>query len=281
MMANVSVQPDFLIIGAQKCSTSWLHHHLRRHSGIYMPDDKDVEFFSYAGNLNESAFEQWCERFRGAGDTVRIGDANAAYFWTETGSRWAAKPASFNPVIPASIRQFLGPNLGCIALLRDPVERAVSAYLHHIAHRAITPETAIGEVRAPLGIVDMGFYGRHLQNWLEHYPPANLLVLDTADPDFLLRRCCEFLGVPYDDLDPVAIARPVFPGIPRIMRDDGVWVPLHEPRLSGHFPLQRPAPITEIDGEKHVRLIHSSELAWLRNIYTEDQALLAELRKQG
>ncbi|MDT8322320.1 MAG: sulfotransferase domain-containing protein [Xanthomonadales bacterium] len=55
--------PDFLIIGAQKCGTSWLHHQLRQSDEIFMPADKDHEHFSYVGNLNAEAFADWCRRF--------------------------------------------------------------------------------------------------------------------------------------------------------------------------------------------------------------------------
>ena len=37
--------PDFLVIGAQKAGTSWLHHHLRLHPGVFLPEAKDQGYF--------------------------------------------------------------------------------------------------------------------------------------------------------------------------------------------------------------------------------------------
>lgn len=51
---GVSRKPDFLIIGAQKCGTSWLHHHLHQAAAVFMPADKDYEHFSYVGNRTVS-----------------------------------------------------------------------------------------------------------------------------------------------------------------------------------------------------------------------------------
>jgi len=37
---------DFMLIGAQKCGTSWLHHHLRLSESIFMRQDKDRDHFN-------------------------------------------------------------------------------------------------------------------------------------------------------------------------------------------------------------------------------------------
>ena len=37
--------PDFIIIGAQKCGTSTLFSHLRKHPDIHLPKKKQLLFF--------------------------------------------------------------------------------------------------------------------------------------------------------------------------------------------------------------------------------------------
>jgi hypothetical protein len=37
--------PDFLIIGAQKAGTTWLHRNLQAHPGIWMPWEKELHYF--------------------------------------------------------------------------------------------------------------------------------------------------------------------------------------------------------------------------------------------
>src|SRR5690242_15668363 len=38
--------PDFLCIGVQKAGTTWLYENLKMHSGIFMPDKKEIDYFS-------------------------------------------------------------------------------------------------------------------------------------------------------------------------------------------------------------------------------------------
>ena len=37
--------PDFIGIGAQKAGTTWLHHNLQAHPGIWMPKEKELHYF--------------------------------------------------------------------------------------------------------------------------------------------------------------------------------------------------------------------------------------------
>lgn len=275
------MKPDFLIIGAQKCATTWLHYHLRKHPALFMPEDKDFEFFSYSGNLNKAAFERWCARFSEAPAGHKAGDANAAYFWTGTGSPWSEKPDSFNPEIPRSIHRFLGAGLHLIISLRDPVERAVSAYLHHIVHGSVSPEERIEDVTAPLGIIDMGLYGAHLENWLDSYPAEQMLLINGLPQGqnggrLCLNKITAFLGV---DTFPETHAAelPVFAGVPRNFQEDGVWVAAEHPLIARHLPLKRTAPLECMQNGNFIRLVERAELLHLETFYQQDQRKLAGL----
>ncbi|MEX0915272.1 MAG: sulfotransferase domain-containing protein [Wenzhouxiangellaceae bacterium] len=261
--------PDFLIIGAQKCGTSWLHHQLRQSDEIFMPDDKDHEHFSYVGNLNAEAFADWCRRFAAAPAGQLIGDANAAYFWTRSGSAWSRQPDSFNPDIPRSVQQFCGSQLKLIVMLRDPVERSVSAYLHHIRHGAITPDDSILDTDLPLGIVDMSLFRVHLANWLDVYPAENIHIVK-ALPDSresavtTVETVCRFLGAAPPPLERYYF-EPVFPGLPRVVDESGVWLRAageDQPALAS-----RPDAEKIIDGERYLRVVSAEELARLRELF--------------
>ena len=283
--AEVIMNPDFLIIGAQKCATSWLHVHLGQHPQIMLPAEKDIEFFSYPVNLNPETSRAWLERFDDAPEGVRIGDVNGAYFWTESGSPWGVKLDSFNRHIPESVQAFLGDEIQLIVSLRNPVERAVSAYLHHIHHRAIVPEQKLLDIEAPLGIVDMGFYGAHLENWLRVFPAKQFLVIrglpfNHRSATRLLSGTLEFLAV--DDFQQEnTFETPVYPGIQRIFRQDGVWVDMENPSIARHLPLNRNAPQMEEEGTAWIRLIDDSELTRLQQIFEQDQILLNKLLTGG
>jgi hypothetical protein len=275
------MKPDFLIIGAQKCATSWLEYHLERHPQIMLPAIKDIEFFSYWVNLNPEFTKAWLERFDKAAAGQRIGDVNASYFWTETGSPWSVKEDTFNRSIPESVHAFLGDETQFIISLRNPVERTVSAYLHHISGGAISPEQKLLDIDIALGIVDMGFFGAHLKNWLQVYPASQFLVLrdlpsDRVSADSLMAGTLNFLGVepfpPQRDFE-----KRVFPGMQRLTRSDGVWVPADHPDIATHLPLKRELPVLVEDGVQYLRLLDASELARLQQIFEPDQALLDEM----
>lgn len=272
-----------MIIGAQKCATSWLDYHLRQHPQIMLPAEKDVEFFSYTANLNLEISKAWLRRFDDAGSEQRVGDVNAAYFWTHTGSPWEIKLGGFNRRIPEAIRGFLGEDMQFVISLRDPVDRAVSAYLHHIAYSGISPSCKILDIDQPLGIVDMGFFGVHLQNWLRVYPAQRFLVLRKLPSDLqtaagLMSGVLRFLGV--NDF-PVEhdFQKKVFPGMQRLRLEGGVWVPEKHPAIAAHLPLQRDVPVITENGSRYLRLVNAAELAQLKDIFEADQARLNELFK--
>lgn len=274
-------KPDFIVIGAQKCATTWLYHHLGVHPQVFMPADKDIEFFSYSENLNPEFASAWLQRFEGASGFQRVGDVNGAYFWTETGSQWSTRLEGFNRQIPAAVLGYLGPDVQLMASLRNPVERAISAYLHHIHEGPVTPEQRLLEVSDLLGIVDMGFFGAHLGNWLEHFAPEQFLVIDHLPSDRdsarrILDGVSGFLGLEGFEAEG-EVEKAIFPGIERIIRDDGVWVAADHPRIACHLPLRRDGAERIEAGRKLLRLITGDELEELARIYSEDQALLRTL----
>ena len=47
------VKPDFLIIGAQKCGTTWLWHILDQHPGTDLKNKKEIQYFSSSKNYHK------------------------------------------------------------------------------------------------------------------------------------------------------------------------------------------------------------------------------------
>lgn len=273
------MKPEFLIIGAQKCGTSWLHEMLGRHPQIFMPPDKDVELFSYSENVTDENVAQWRQRFEDAGHRL-AGDTTASYFWTLTGSEYSDQPAGFNPCIPASVVRYLDADTRYIITLRDPVRRTVSAWLHHLAFGSLPPDRPFRDCWREKGLVDMGFYARHLDTWLHFVGRRRVLVIDevfgATPPQTALARVCRFLGVA-DDHPFTAPERPVFAGIERRWCDDGVWVAGDDPRLIPHLAAFHQAPVTRIDEREFLRLVDSDDIRALTEIFAADQTRLAAM----
>ena len=62
-LARKKIFPDFLIIGAQKSGTTWLHRNLQAHPQVWMPKEKELHYFDEKLGANTSLRSKlWGER---------------------------------------------------------------------------------------------------------------------------------------------------------------------------------------------------------------------------
>lgn len=104
--------PHFLVLGAQKAGTTSLYHLLQLHPQVYLPECKEVHYFS----LEAYRPMMWYEaHFTKANKDQLCGDITPYYL--------------FHPECPPRIQRVL-PNAKLVVLVRDPVDRALSQYFH-------------------------------------------------------------------------------------------------------------------------------------------------------
>lgn len=260
-------KPDFLIIGAQKCGTSWLFQNLRAHPQVFLPEQKESEFFSYLPNLDKPGLPHYLQPFRAARADQLVGDACSSYFWTPTKSPWSLFPEGFNPDIAASVRTALGPDLKLMVCVRDPVERALSAYAHYVAFGELPVDQPLSESLGYIGIIDMGFYARHLEHWLRHYPleQIHMVVLEQGlvnDGQQTLMMAGQFLGLEGTPA-PQKVDAPVFRGTRRILDNEG--------NLRFEAPAHHTQRLIPAKG------VSRQQLQWLKDIYRDDVHALETL----
>ncbi len=125
--------PNFLIIGAGKSGTTALYRYLNEHPQVYMSPVKEMNFFALEGerldfrgprdrevlerSVNVSTvtgLECYRGLFVGVSGEKAIGEASPLYL--------------YSPKAPGLIRRYI-PEAKLVAVLRDPVERAYSAFL--------------------------------------------------------------------------------------------------------------------------------------------------------
>jgi hypothetical protein len=232
-----AARPDFLCVGAQKAGTTWLYANLSSHPGILMPPVKEVAYFSTLyvpgwakADTDHRAFQvaqarrHWDAADRPAGKGPRPEvrarvlaalDAlsrepmdDAAYATLFEGCGVDQVCGEISPqycVLPREgIRHALAfnPNLKVVALLRHPVARAMS----HLAMLCGKQPTAERMKEIALsnwwnGVSWYSDYATWLLRWKGMLPPGQLHIdyngLIRDDPMGVLRRICDFLGLPF------------------------------------------------------------------------------------
>jgi hypothetical protein len=236
--------PDFLIVGAQKAGTTALYSYLREHPAIAGPPWKEVSFFDrhfwrgaswYRGHFPNRLYLRGVRARAGVEPTV--GEASPSYL--------------FHPLAPERAAALI-PDARLIALVRNPIDRALSHYHHEVAlgREALPFEQALGHEDERMEgelermrdaryfshawwnftYLSRGRYAEQLERWLERFPRDRLLVLPSEDllerPRETYRQVLEFLGAPAHDLG----------SYPRIfVRDYPGMEPSTRDRLRGYY----------------------------------------------
>jgi len=120
--------PNFIIIGAAKSGTSALYYYIKQHPKVFMPEQKELRYFSSIDHPEEEgpnvykydsvqSLEEYERKFVPLRSVLAIGEASPQYlYYPQTAKR-----------ISSTL-----PDVKLIAILRNPVERAYSSYLHAV-----------------------------------------------------------------------------------------------------------------------------------------------------
>ena len=226
------IAPDFLVIGAQKAGSTWIYDRLKEHPEVFMPKAVELLYFNKPDYADPKLREAYFENFSGAGGFKRVGEKTPGYFWTTDRTRSTTQPPqNFNNNIPASVKDVLGDKVDFIASLRHPVWRAISAFGHHAKRDRIDPEKPLRDVAHGLGILDIGFYGAHLDAWVSAVGKDRLEVLIfeddiVDDPINGFRKLCKFLKVD-ETFRPAGLKKASNAGTKRQMDNAGITVTGH------------------------------------------------------
>ncbi len=150
--------PTFLVIGAQKSATRWLRRNLSEHPEIYA-SPHEIGFFNSPQRFESLGVEWYRAQFAGCGGESIVGEATPGYMM------WRHDPSAVAERIGCTI-----PDVRLMAILRNPIDRANSAMVHHIKHERLHPRSSLVELvtrTAPdddrLGLVAGGRYAASLK----------------------------------------------------------------------------------------------------------------------
>ena len=201
--------PNFLIIGAPRAGTTSLYHYLKRHPQIYMSPVKEPNFFGF-GNKHLSSdvlqsmselkprysitdIEAYSALFQGVSNEKAIGEASTWYIY--------ARKA------PERIHYYI-PDVKLIAILRDPVERAYSAYMMNVREgrerfgdflKTMQDQRKHICQNFELDYLSPGFYYAHLKRYFDRFDKSQIKIYFYDDVENnaldLLRDIFRFLDV--------------------------------------------------------------------------------------
>jgi hypothetical protein len=167
--------PNFLIIGAMKSGTTALYYYLEQHPEIYMSPVKEPNFFSSQEQENAAdAVTQlgtYQHLFRGVSGEKAIGEASHSYL--------------YEPMAAAEIRRYV-PEAKLIAILRNPIDRAYSHFLHMVrsgteplddfAQALREEEVGIHKERAFQDYIGRGLYYNQLRRYFGTFPREQVRI---------------------------------------------------------------------------------------------------------
>ncbi len=176
--------PNFMIIGAMKCATSTLHTQLMKQPGIFMSELKEPNFFS---NDEEYAkgIDWYCSLFEGSSEAKLRGESSTHY--------------TKLPTYPKTIEriQHHCPDAKFIYVIRHPIDRLVSQYIHEWSQRVISVEINQAITQHP-ELIDYSRYTMQLQPYFDTFGKERILPMFfeslLKSPQQELERVCQFLG---------------------------------------------------------------------------------------
>lgn len=182
--ANSRCRPHFVIVGAMKSATSTLQEQLLCQPGIFMSTPKEPNFFSDDDQYRKGL--EWYESlFAAAPQGALLGEASTHY--------------TKLPTYPESVRRMHDylPDARLIYVMRHPVDRLVSHYMHEWSMGNIDCDIDDAVTRYS-EMIAYGQYAMQLEPYFGNYGRGALLPVFfdrlTASPQQELERICKFIG---------------------------------------------------------------------------------------
>lgn len=121
-------KPDFIVVGAAKAGTTSLFHYLNQHPDIFIPSRKECRFYSQmSGDFNGPGAVYQNDVIRDVDIYENLFDANKLMSGDISNDYLYYAKKSANNILT-----HLGSDVKIIIVLRNPVIRAYSNYLHHV-----------------------------------------------------------------------------------------------------------------------------------------------------
>jgi len=200
--------PNFLIVGAAKCGTSSLHNYLNQHPDVFMPSYneqgmkvKEPRFLIkdlVKDRLHNGVWDlkSYQALFNNVINEKAIGESTVLYLYY------------YNEAIK-NIKKYLGDDVKIIIILRNPLDRAFSAYTHvsRSLKEPLSFEEALeveenrlenDETLTPMVMYkDMGLYHDMVNAYVENFKNVHVIMYVDFQQNTkeVVKKTLAFLGI--------------------------------------------------------------------------------------
>ena len=176
--------PNLIVIGGLKCGTTSLHHYLNLHPEVAMSRPKELNFF--VAELNWELGPEWY----------------ASHFDRSAPVRGESSPHYTNLPrfggVAGRMRKLLG-EARVIYMVRDPIDRILSHYLHNVGGGYESRPLAEALSDPDSAYVSRSLYAMQARPYLEAFGPGRVLIVSReelyAEREATMRRVFEFCEV--------------------------------------------------------------------------------------
>jgi Sulfotransferase domain len=176
--------PNLILIGGLKCGTTSLHHYLNLHPEIHMSRPKELNFF--VAELNWPLGDEWYAAHFPAAAPVR-GESSPHY---TNLPRFRGVADRMRSVVPGA---------RLVYMVREPIDRMLSHYLHNVAGGYERRPIAEALAQPDSAYVHRSMYAMQLEPYVERFGSERIEVVSReelkAGRDETMRRVFRFVGV--------------------------------------------------------------------------------------
>jgi hypothetical protein len=142
--------PNFFYLGTSKAGSTWIYNLLLQHPRVYMAPGKGLFFFD---NHYDRGLEWYLSHFKLSDDKLIIGEVSHGYLYSKLACQRIAE---------------LNPDAKLMVCLREPVDRAFSAYLHRVKNGRFDGsfEKALEQIPS---LIERGRYATYLAPYIEEF----------------------------------------------------------------------------------------------------------------
>ena len=181
---------NFMIVGAMKSGTSTLSKILNQHPGITMSEPMEPHFFSMTENWQKN-LERYQKRNFKEGNNQLYGEGSTTYTMFP----------HYNLELWKDIYNY-NPEMKFIYLIRNPIERAISQYMHLYERGYLNSSIEDALINEPW-IINTGRYFTQIKPFIDLFGKENVYIIDFEDLIYnrqdVIKNVSNFLNIEFDN----------------------------------------------------------------------------------